>query len=525
MKITCIQNSKCSTHYRYTTTYSHGVQDNTHVKPRLYQFEENFRLTHLKPGNMTNKNQTLGIVLLLAIFMQGCAGNDSTTETSTSGVDTLSQEPITHQESSTDLVQFTANLNAKHYLSPSDDRTAYVYLEVKTGEYEAEGERAPLNLSLVIDRSGSMRGEKLEYVKKAGAFVVEHLSEKDRISVVSYDDDVVTNWKSGPITNKKQIQNVIERIVDGGATNLSGGMLEGYSQAKPTYASGFTNRVLLLSDGIANRGITSEAGLNNIAMQQNRENGITLSTFGVGADYNEDLMQNLAEHGSGNYYFIKNPDEIPEIFKREMDGLLSVVAQNAELAVTLPNGVTVERVYGYLHTQTGNELKIGFRDLFASETKGVLIKLQYGQQAKEALNISAALSYTDATKTYDHQTLQANANMQFTNNEELASAGVNKDVEQWITFFESNDLMEQAMRMADAYDFDEAEILLEKNAEFLDIRKNLHGTSAYLEKQDSINTSYKDQVDSAEEMSEYELKMMQKSNKSMNYDLRKIKGK
>ena len=177
-------------------------------------------------------------------------------------------------------------------------------------------------------------------------FVIQNLNSGDYLSIVQYDDHVKVLSHSAQVKDKTSLQKIVNGIVAGGMTNLSGGMLEGYNEVKITQKEGFVNRVLLLSDGLANVGISDPAQLKEIAGRQFRENKIGLSTFGVGADFNEELMMHLSEYGGANYYFIETPDQIPQIFAKELQGLLSVVAQNTVLEIDFPSEfLQPEKVY------------------------------------------------------------------------------------------------------------------------------------------------------------------------------------
>lgn len=426
--------------------------------------------------------------------------------------------------SSNGLVSLSANLNAEYYLYKTDPNTAYLYVEVKTDEYENEDlERAPLNLSLVIDRSGSMSGEKLQYAKQAATFVVEQLEPSDRVSVVSYDNNVRTDWGSSAVKHKKAITQKIDYIVAGGSTNLSGGLEDGYKEVKSTYGGHFTNRVLLLSDGLANKGITDEDKLNKIASTWNQEKNITTSTFGLGSGFNENLMQSLAEYGSGNYYFIEKPSDVPQIFQRELNGLLSVVGQNATLSINLPDGLKLEKLYGYVHTQEGNEVKVLFKDLFANETKNLLLKLDISEVKTPKLVVSTKLDYDDATDGGKPISLKADAILNMTEDEILAKESVNKEVEQWVTFFASNDMLEEAMKLVDERRFDEADDILLKNEVLIKDRKIQYGENTQMIRQDSASVIYREKIKEVEVMSTAEYKTFQKASKSSNYVRRKSK--
>ncbi len=234
------------------------------------------------------------------------------------------------------IIDFKSYLDNPLYLKGSEKKELYIYIDAKAALVKKDSERVPLNIALVIDRSGSMAGEKLEYVKKATDFVINNLNKNDYLSIVQYDNKVDVVSETQAVTNKKGLHEKVAKIKAGGMTNLSGGMLEGYTQVGVSKKERYVNRVLLLSDGLANEGITDPEKLRSIAQKRFREQGIGLSSFGVGADFNELLMTNLAEYGGANYYFIDMPDRIPEIFAKELEGLLSVVAQNAKLKITFP---------------------------------------------------------------------------------------------------------------------------------------------------------------------------------------------
>jgi Ca-activated chloride channel family protein len=198
----------------------------------------------------------------------------------------------------------------------------YFYAELVADHFSGEyNKHIPLNISIVIDRSGSMAGDKINNAKKAAKYIVDQLSPEDYLSIVIYDGSVDVLQYATPVLNKYSIKSKIDGITDRGSTNLMGGALEGYAQVKRYYNASFINRVLLLSDGLANQGITDPNQIQQLVRQKNKLEGISISTFGVGRDYNEDLMTSMAETGTGNYYFIDNAKEIAGIFKKELNNL------------------------------------------------------------------------------------------------------------------------------------------------------------------------------------------------------------
>lgn len=427
-------------------------------------------------------------------------------------------------ESDLHAITFSTGLDNSQYLFSESGSAGYYYVEAKARAYNASGKvRTPLNLSIVIDKSGSMSGAKLDHAKLAAKYVVDQLGADDYVSIVEYDDRINVVSTSNRVADKALLRKRIDAIEAGNTTNLGGGMLEGCKQAKSTYQPGYVNRVLLLSDGLANEGITSVEELQRIAKAQNLEHGISISTFGLGLDYNENLMTNLAEYGSGNYYFIENPEQISSIFQKELNGLLNVVAQNAVLTVELPAQATLEKVFGYKYEQSGNRVLIHFRDVFSTETKAVLLKFVVkGKEA--ALNFKATLSFNDATLAdKPGRTLEATDILSLAASAEAFGQSFSTTVKSQVVLFEANERLEEAMQEVDKGNYEGARAKVRENAEFLESNKELVAASPELQTQMASNAGYQTQIASVEKMQESERKQMQKGSKMANYDSRKKK--
>ncbi|NSW52568.1 MAG: VWA domain-containing protein [Anaerolineae bacterium] len=244
-------------------------------------------------------------------------------------------------------------------------------------------QRMPLNLGLVIDRSGSMQGEKIEYVKQAARHVIGMLKADDRAGLFIYDNIAETVMPNVELTeeNRAHFLSAIDEVFPRGMTNLSDGWLMGCEAVARHMADNQVNRVLLLSDGLANQGITSleELGQHAAALH---ERGIATSTFGVGVDFSEQLLERMSSQGGGNFYFIEHPRHIPEIFLAELQELVQVTAKGAELRCLLPAGATVEVLGGWRHQIQEGQLRVFLGDLVALQERAVYLILNLPPQSE-----------------------------------------------------------------------------------------------------------------------------------------------
>lgn len=254
-------------------------------------------------------------------------------------------------------------------------RKVYLMARFASGPAVDNRNRRPINLSLVIDRSGSMAGAKIDYTRQAASFLVQHLSAEDRLSIVLYNDKVETLLPPEKISNKDSIIHLLERIRVRGTTNLSGGWLEGCRHVATGLSDDMVNRVILMSDGLANRGVTDPAQLITLSRQK-REAGVTTTTMGLGEDFNEDLLMEMANAGGGAYYFIESPEVAPEIFNEELSGLLNVVGQNLTIRLTPTSHVSnVRQLNAYPTQDDGNLHVFTLGDIFADEVKSLVVEL------------------------------------------------------------------------------------------------------------------------------------------------------
>ncbi|MCX6053361.1 MAG: VWA domain-containing protein [Chloroflexi bacterium] len=266
----------------------------------------------------------------------------------------------------------------KAVVSSALDCTRILEILIDPPVKDREKERSPLNLSLVIDRSGSMSGDKLYFVKQAAAHVVDLLEEKDRASITIYDDAVETIFPSNPmnVINKTRAKEQIQRVNSGGSTNLSGGWLRGCEEAARGASESSINRTLLLTDGQANAGITDLEELSTHARELYLRQ-IATSCFGVGLGYNEHLLEAIATSGGGKFQFLETINAIPLAFEREFEELVNISLRDTEISLTLPQGVKAE-VFALWHAETiQDHFNISLGSLASGKTQGVYVRLHF----------------------------------------------------------------------------------------------------------------------------------------------------
>lgn len=265
----------------------------------------------------------------------------------------------------------------------------FVLVELEAPPSNRKTQRDPLNVAFVIDRSGSMSGAKLHLARVAVETAVERLLPTDRFAVVAYDDRIDVVVESTPASREAKSMAVDRlRTIDArGSTNLGEGWLRGAEQvarvqAERGVAGGSVNRVLLLTDGLANQGMTDPAELTRHASEL-RARGVTTTTFGVGEDFDEALLQSMADAGGGHYYFIADAAQIVDQIASEVGEMLEVVARDATVEVTAPDGmgVAVEGLTRFAVESRGNRWLVRLGDLIAEQRLEVVLRVRFGYGA------------------------------------------------------------------------------------------------------------------------------------------------
>lgn len=241
-----------------------------------------------------------------------------------------------------------------------------------------DGERPPVNLAFVLDRSGSMSGQKLVVAARAVEEGIGRLQPTDRFSIVWFDDEVDVLVPGTPATRDAR-RDAVERlrlVRSGGSTNLSGGWLAGCEQVATDLVNSGVNRVLLLTDGQANQGMTHPAELAHHAAEL-RLRGVSTTTFGVGDDFQEELLQGMAQAGGGHFRDIADAASIADHLSSEIGESLEVVAREVELRLTLPDGVRVESLGAFPASAADGGTVVALGDLVSGQEVEVPLRLSF----------------------------------------------------------------------------------------------------------------------------------------------------
>ncbi len=276
---------------------------------------------------------------------------------------------------------------------------------------------------------------KIEYLKSAAKMAVDRLTPRDRLAIVEYDDVITVMWPSSPVESTFPIKRLIDGLEPRGSTNLVGGMMRGVDEiAKYPHgvsSSEVIHRVLLLSDGLANQGVTDPREIARLVRSVKSE-GIRISTMGLGRDYDEDLMQAIAENGGGNYYYIEHPTQMARIFEQELQTLFTTVAKDVTFRFEPSQGIKKVDVVSLALNADYNDAAFDMENFYADESRAVLLRLDPDQEIfreKDAVveigNISFA--YFDV-RTGQQTEFNAVVTVQVTDSEAAVVSARNNEV-------------------------------------------------------------------------------------------------
>jgi len=329
-------------------------------------------------------------------------------------------------------------------------------------------DRPPLNLALVLDRSGSMEDRgKIEYLKQAAKMAVDRLGASDHLAVVEYDDRITVMWPSQRVESVFPIKRLIDQLSPRGSTNLVGGMMQGADEVQNRMgkidAENTINRVLLLSDGLANEGVTEPAQIRRL-VRGAKANGVRISTMGLGRDYDEDLMQAIAESAGGNYYFIEHPNQMARIFEQELNTLFTTIAKDVRFEFTPADGVSDVQVISFGDVDDSGSTRFDIENFYGGESRTLLLRLEADSDVFDRPGGTVDLgdigfSYKNV-ETGERQTFEADIQVEITDDRSLAEAAKNHEVIVEANLFEVERQHKEAIALYESGNMDDAKARL-----------------------------------------------------------------
>jgi Ca-activated chloride channel family protein len=354
-------------------------------------------------------------------------------------------------------------------LSTSKPGSVYLRLNLKSLAAGKRDKRPPINAAIVIDRSGSMQGDRIAAAKEGARVALKRLSSDDTVALIAYNHNVDILSPAAPLRNSHdKLIEVIDDLKADGTTALYAGVKEGGQQVEKFVSDNNVNRVILLSDGLANVGPSTPGELAELGRKL-ASKGITVSTIGLGLDYNEDLMQRLAAASDGNHVFVERPSDLAEIFDREFGDALSVSARDITITIECKLGFKPTRILGRDGTIDGDKVTLKLNQLQADNERYVVVELQAPEGRSEgAADVAeVTVTYVDIDKAGAPARVEAKPSVRFSANAKDAEDSVNKPVMSQVTQQIATEKSEKAVELRDAGDVAGARKVLEENADYI----------------------------------------------------------
>jgi Ca-activated chloride channel family protein len=312
-----------------------------------------------------------------------------------------------------------------------------------------------------------MEGAKIEKAKQGACAALDQLGANDYVSMVVYDNRPEVLFPPQHIesaADREALKERIDHVRPGGGTAIYAGLELGAEQLRKHLDRERLNRIVLLSDGIANVGPSKTSDLAGLAREL-RGDGLSVTTIGLGDDYNEDLMTAIAEASHANYYYVRDAEKLPGIFSEELGAARTVMARGVKIHITAPEGVRLREILGHpeieCHAQSAD---ISLSEYFGADKRRFLVRCAVEGPRSEPLEVAAvALRYEDVS-TGETGNDQKAATVKFSDDRRASDDSLRGDVAKDVSILQNRASKELAVKLADEGKAKEAADVLRRQA-------------------------------------------------------------
>lgn len=360
-------------------------------------------------------------------------------------------------------------------------------IRITAPERPIEKARPRLNLGLVLDRSGSMSGRKIERARDAACYCVDQLVETDRISITIFDDRVDVIVPNVPAQDRGRIKRKIRGIESRGSTALHEAWVTGARQVAEYADKRCLNRVLLITDGLANVGVTEP----EVIVSQAKglyERGIATSTIGVGNDFNEDLLVAMAKGAGGNSWFVEGPEDFQRIFETEMEGLLRETCSKVTMRIETAEGVEILDVLNDFEKSPDGSFSLP--GLLAGEPLDIVVRVKLPGGAPGRFHCFKMLIEWSEHGSGKRLSMEGSAGIAYAPEKEAGALPPNRKVEKAVSLLEGARLKRKAMEYMDHGDYALAARSLREQSQKLSAMAAETGDESIVAEVQALNVLY-----------------------------------
>jgi Ca-activated chloride channel family protein len=342
------------------------------------------------------------------------------------------------------------------------------------------------------------------------------------MSLVIYDHEAIVLHSSEPVVDKLALKRKLEHIHPRGATNLSAGLELGVQEVISTYNKNKINRVFLFTDGQPNEGITDSYIIEKIVSGHAHKDDVTVTTFGLGHEYNEFIMHDIAEAGAGNYYYIQSPTDVINVISMEIQKVKSVAAQSAKLVIDYPSqNLEIAWVYGHPYKVINGQIYIDLKEIHPNELTDLLIKFTITNPPSAPVTFKSRLSYFSCI-TQTIEAIEKTNTLTTSTDAQGCSNQYNDKVLEQIVYFSSHYLLESAVKDVDNNNISSAKQKVSQAKQVIS-QSPVPPDSPLLSNQSQMINEYDNHLSNWHTKSEYDRRHIQKKTHYNNYVLRKNK--